>query len=86
MGGPKGTTEWSREARMLYPDICAANRAWAKQYGTMMARICHWQTEYPLEKVVFLVKDESKRTRSPGKYQAIADWWTCMRETLDSTC
>lgn len=86
MEGLKGVLEWTREAKKLYPDITAANRGWSKQYGTMMARICHWQSLYSIEQVVFLVKDESRRTRSPGKYQAIADWWRTMQETLDTTC
>lgn len=86
MRNKNGVYNWTQEAKKLYPGITAANRGWAKQYGTMMSRICSWQTLYSLEQVVLLVKDESRRTRSPGKYQAIADWWRMMEETLDTTC
>lgn len=78
--------EWKYEAQRLYPDVCAANRQWSSRYATMMARIKTWERLYPLDKVTFLVKEEFRRTRSPGKYQAIADWWLQMQETLDTTC
>lgn len=68
------TTKWdSKElAKTKYPN---KSSWWYDMYAWMVHKIKGWNMVYTPEEVDFLVKETQRTTRSPGKRQAIMEYW-----------
>lgn len=61
-------------ARKRYPDK-ARDSYWIEKYAQMQSKIAGWERRQSAAGLVLLIREELRTTRSPGKRQAIQDFW-----------